>query len=160
MLSLNAQHLPARHEDREAWAGGQQVGHAGRGGDHLLEVVEDQQEVAIAQDGPQAFGERSVARVRQIQRPRDFRQDEVGIAHQGQGNEDRPIRKVRSESAATWSARRVLPTPPGPVNVTRRTSFRRSRSWMAVISRSRPTSGVSGMGRVLTGGRNGALFTV
>src|SRR5215207_8373688 len=43
--------------------------------------------------------------------------------------------------------RRVLPTPPGPVNVSSRTSSRRSRSHRVASSRSRPTSEVSGVGR-------------
>ena len=51
-------------------------------------------------------------------------------------------------SAAARRASRVLPTPPGPVSVTRRTSGRRSSSPTAAISRSRPTSEVSGTGRL------------
>ena len=36
-----------------------------------------------------------------------------------------PSAKSSSSAAATCSARRVLPMPPGPVSVTRRTSLRR-----------------------------------
>ena len=37
--------------------------------------------------------------------------------------------KCAEQSAATWSARRVLPMPPGPVSVSSRTSSRSSRIW-------------------------------
>jgi hypothetical protein len=47
-------------------------------------------------------------------------------------------------SSATCNANRVLPTPPGPVSVSRRTSGWRSRSRSDAISSSRPTRGVSG----------------
>jgi hypothetical protein len=40
-----------------------------------------------------------------------------------------------------------LPEPPGPVSVSRRTSGRESRPRAAANSRSRPTSGVAGVGR-------------
>src|SRR5262249_53594680 len=53
-------------------------------------------------------------------------------------------------SPAICSANRVLPTPPGPVRVRRRTSSRRSNASPAAASASRPMSGVGGIGK---GGR-------
>ena len=50
-------------------------------------------------------------------------------------------------SAATCSARRVLPTPPTPVSVTRRASPWPTRSASAAASSSRPMRTVSGAGR-------------
>ena len=44
-------------------------------------------------------------------------------------------------SAATWSARRVLPTPPTPVNVT--SDDRQTSSASDAISASRPTNVVT-----------------
>ena len=49
--------------------------------------------------------------------------------------------------AATWSARRVLPVPPGPVSVTSRVLARSAR--ISSSSRSRPTNDVSSIGRLL-----------
>src|SRR6266566_4858837 len=51
-------------------------------------------------------------------------------------------------SVAIRSARRVLPTPPVPVRVSKRSSGRASRVEAAATSRSRPISDVSGNGRV------------
>ena len=61
-----------------------------------------------------------------------------------------------ASAAATASARRVLPTPPGPVSVSSRTAERAgsSRAVAAVISTSRPMSGVGDTGsRTLAAGR-------
>jgi hypothetical protein len=55
--------------------------------------------------------------------------------------------KSGRKSRATASKRRVLPTPPGPVRVSRRTSGRRSKAVSWVSSCSRPSRGVSGSGR-------------
>jgi len=57
-----------------------------------------------------------------------------------------PSAKALSRPATTCWARRVLPTPPGPVSVSRRTSGWRSRCATAASSRSRPSNGVSGAG--------------
>jgi hypothetical protein len=57
-----------------------------------------------------------------------------------------PSGKVALTSAATSSARRVLPTPAIPVRVSRRTSWRASRAQTVCISSSRPKRGVGGMG--------------
>ena len=58
-------------------------------------------------------------------------------------------------SAATWSARRVLPTPPGPVRVTRGTSSRSSKWQTTSTSCLRPMSGLrdSGSGMMVSAAR-------
>jgi hypothetical protein len=63
------------------------------------------------------------------------------------GTNQTPSRKSAATSSATRTASRVLPTPPGPVSVTRRTPRRRSRSATAATSRTRPTKLVSGTGK-------------
>ena len=60
-----------------------------------------------------------------------------------------PSSKSSSTSAAACKARRVLPVPPGPVSVSRRTSSCPSRSHTSSTSRSLPTSGVGWSGRLL-----------
>ena len=57
-----------------------------------------------------------------------------------------PSGKSARTSVATCNARRVLPTPPGPVRVSRRTSELRSRAVTAASSCLRPMRGVSGAG--------------
>ena len=55
-----------------------------------------------------------------------------------------PSRRSAADSAATLSANRVLPTPPGPVAVTTRLSARAAAR--AARSATRPTNGVAGTG--------------
>ena len=150
LLARHAEHGPAGHERLQPRAGAQEVGDVRRGVDDLLEVVQHQEQVFRPQRGGELLRRRPVGEFAQVQGVGDRRDDEVGIADRGEGDEDRAVGEAASNSAATSIARRVLPTPPGPVSVTRRTSGRRSRSRTAATSRSRPTSGVSGRGRVLT----------
>lgn len=53
-----------------------------------------------------------------------------------------PSRKCPATRTFASNVRRVLPTPAGPVSVSRRPCFRVSRSAIAVSSSSRPTRGV------------------
>ncbi len=64
------------------------------------------------------------------------------------GTKQTPSVKSSSRLVPTSSPRRVLPTPPVPVSVTRRTSGCRRRAHTAATSCSRPTSGVSCAGRL------------
>ncbi len=57
-----------------------------------------------------------------------------------------PSAPSSAHRVATSIARRVLPTPPGPVSVSNRTSGRRRRAAIVAASCSRPTSAVSGRG--------------
>ena len=59
-----------------------------------------------------------------------------------------PFLKSAPSSAATRRASRVFPIPPAPVSVTRRTSGLCRCALTHAASSSRPTSGVSGSGRV------------
>jgi hypothetical protein len=59
-----------------------------------------------------------------------------------------PSSNSSSSSAAICKPRRVLPMPPGPVRVSKRTSSPRRRSRTSLSSRSRPTSGVGWAGRL------------
>ena len=61
------------------------------------------------------------------------------------GTQKTPSGNCSTASAASWSARRVLPLPPGPVSVSRRCS--RTSSPASASSRSRPTSGFGWIGR-------------
>ena len=59
-----------------------------------------------------------------------------------------PSGNASLSSAATCSARRVLPMPPGPVRVSKRTSSRRSRRPTAATSCSRPMNAVGWTGKL------------
>ena len=58
-----------------------------------------------------------------------------------------PSGKSFATSAAAAMARRVLPTPPGPVKVSRRTAGSRTRETTAASSWSRAIRSVNGRGR-------------
>ena len=67
------------------------------------------------------------------------------------GTKETPSGKSSRSSVATWSARRVLPTPPVPVRVKRRTSGRCRRVQAAATSCLRPMREVSCAGRLCIG---------
>ena len=58
----------------------------------------------------------------------------------------RPSGNSSAASAAAWSARRVLPLPPGPVRVTSRARLASSLA-ISATSALRPMKGVAGTGR-------------
>ena len=66
-LAAEPQPKPARGQDRESRAGGEQVDDEGRGVDDLLEIVEHEQEVLVAQEGREAGDERFVAGVAHVE---------------------------------------------------------------------------------------------
>ncbi len=59
-----------------------------------------------------------------------------------------PLAKFSLSSCAICKPRRVLPTPPVPVSVSRHTPGRRKSVQATAVSRSRPTRDVSCMGRL------------
>ncbi len=71
----------------------------------------------------------------------------VGSLTRASSTKQTPAAKPARTAWATSSARRVLPTPPVPVSVTRRTAACRSKVQMASCSCSRPISAVIGAGR-------------
>ncbi len=117
---------------------------------HVLEVVEKQQRPLpqrelqrLHQNVEQAvchlYGGHRSAR-QSIGSPSRHRQPR-------RARRSRRLRESRRDTrAATSSPSRVLPLPPGPVSVTRRTSGRESNSVTAASSRSRPRSGIAGTG--------------
>ena len=100
---------------------------------------------------PKAMGEpieeRIAAPFLNPERASDCGNDQGRIGNRAEADEpDLVARLAPRPHAAAARASRVLPTPPGPVRVSSRTSSRRSRSVIAATSRSRPISGVSGWG--------------
>ena len=91
-----------REEDREVR----------RGGDHLLDVVEQQQESAIAQKGLQEISGGLVAHLEETKSLGDGRDDEVRIADRGERDKDdcrprsRPCKISRRPGGRAGSCRR------------------------------------------------------
>ena len=83
---------------------------------------------------------------RRSDRLRDFRRHELGVGEAGERDPKDAVVQPPTSSAATWSARRVFPVPPGPVTVKSRVPFESSAT-SSSSSRSLPTSGLATMGR-------------
>ncbi len=66
-------------EHREAWHGVQQVGYRRRRCDHMLEVVEYQQQVAVLQGAGQTVEKCVAGNVRDVEVLRDSQEDECRI---------------------------------------------------------------------------------
>ena len=117
---------------------------------HLLEVVQQEEHLPVAQIFLEPLLQRSVPDLRHAQRPSDGRGRRVrGRLWWRAARRTRRPRTLRSAPQPPAIPARVLPVPPGPMSVSRRTSGLRSRSQTAATSRSRPTSGVGWAGRLL-----------
>ena len=133
------------------------VDDGGDRGEHVLAVVEDQQQPAaadvIAQRAPQIL----VRALAHAEHAGDGLEHSAGIADRRQIDEPDPVRRNSTRvSSATRIASRVLPPPPIPVSVRSRVSS--SSRTQSAISRSRPMNWVRGRGRwcVVPAGAGGA----
>src|SRR5437868_6860975 len=141
------QYCSARHQDRELRADREEMLDLWSGGHDLLEVVEQQQHVLVLQRElhqieqwePFAFFER--------QSLRNGGQDQLWVNDGASDMKVTPSTKSSARSEPTCTARRVVPTPPLPVSVTRRMSERSRRLQIVATSCSRPISGVNCIGR-------------
>ena len=84
----------------------------------MLEVVEQEEQLATAQESREVVG--------RTDRLRDLGETSSGSESPTSGTQKTPSLNVPTSSAATWSARRVLPMPPAPVSVRRRVPFESS----------------------------------
>ena len=91
MLAADAQRGAAGRQHLQRGRGGEEAGHLRRGFDHVLAVVEEQQQLAGAEQRAQAGGERSVASLAEAERLGDRREDEGGIAERREVDERRPV---------------------------------------------------------------------
>ena len=103
-------------------AGAQQVGDVRRGVDDLLEVVEHQEQVLARSAAASCSGGGRSASSRRSRAWAIAETTRSGSRTAARETKTAPSANAASSSAATSIARRVLPTPPGPVSVTRRTS--------------------------------------
>ena len=91
MLSAHVQRLAARHQQLEPCAVLQQLRHRRGGRRDLLEVVEDQQHLLVAQPVTQLVEERLGSRALQVDRARDRRDHRFRVARRGEVDEERPV---------------------------------------------------------------------
>ena len=144
-LATNAQRFAAGHQRLDLGPGRQTApSRLEPRPQQVLEVVEQEQhpplaEVAmhdVVQERPPPSRSPSAVAIAESTR--------AGSRRRRQIDEDDAVRVVaRPASSPTRRARRVLPVPPGPVSVTRRTSGACRRVLTASISGSRPRNGVN-----------------
>ena len=80
LFAGEAQPRPAGRQYRQRRADGKEIGDQWRGVDHLLEVVQHEQNPPSAQEGAQPLHDRRLAAFDHAERPRDRRPDLGGIA--------------------------------------------------------------------------------
>ncbi len=81
----------AGHQHLDLWAGREQIGHGRGGRNHVLEVVQDQQDAPRLQNARQALQERPVTRLGDLERPGDGRQDQGRVGGRGKRDEAHPV---------------------------------------------------------------------
>ena len=114
-LAGHAEHLAARRQhDRVGTRLEQPPGHRGGRVEHVLAIVEHQQRRLGRERFVHRLLEREVRPIGDTERRRDRRHDVVGL---GGYQVDEPFRR-RGCACAASMAKRVFPTPPGPVSVT------------------------------------------
>ena len=146
LLAGDAQHGAAGGQNAQVGAGNQDLGDERCRVEQVLQVIEDQEQMFASESRDQRLGEWEAPASRT---PRLWAIAEATSAGSGtaaSGTKTAPSANSDSSLAAASRASRVLPTPPGPVSVSRRTSGRHKRPVNVVTSRSRPTSAVSGVG--------------
>jgi hypothetical protein len=86
-LSRQVQRRAAGGQDGQAGSGSQEGGQRGRGIDDLLEVVEDEQKLAVTQGAQQPRLRRLILRLPHAQDLGDHRENQVALVHRRQRNE-------------------------------------------------------------------------
>jgi hypothetical protein len=94
VLAVHAKRPPARDENGQAGGGGQQLGDRRRGGGNLLDVVEDQQELAVLEELAERFVGWTSLEQASAGGLGHRRHDQRRIGERGEGNEDDPVREV------------------------------------------------------------------
>ena len=144
-LTGNIQAFPAGGQEPQPSALGKQRGHQVRRRlQDVLAVVQHHQQLTAGQRADQPGGRGRRIPLGHAQGLRDAGRDQGRIGKRAQFDQPGAVPEAGLASAATRSASRVLPHPPGPVSVTTRPP--RSRSRTAAISGPRPTSELTSAG--------------
>jgi hypothetical protein len=92
-LAGDPESCAAGDQERHAGAETQEIAHLRPRGDHLLEVIQDQELVGVGQNADQAVMQQSGAHVAQSQYSGDGVQDESGIGNRGEVDEGDAVGK-------------------------------------------------------------------
>jgi hypothetical protein len=94
VLAREMQRRPAGDQHLHMGRGGEQRGDKRGSGDHLLEVVEQQQPVCVVQCGRERLKQWLATRLLHAQRRGDGGDDQRGVGDRRKGDEIHPIREV------------------------------------------------------------------
>src|SRR5436305_1404267 len=97
MLGLHMQHYATGHHDLELWTGSEELCHLDGGVDHVLEVVQQQQELLLSEKHFQQVEQWLLGELFDVEHVGDGRHDEPGIANGSQIDEIHPIAKQLTE---------------------------------------------------------------
>ena len=137
VLAVEPQDLPAGDHDGRSRAGGQQLADHRRRVQHLLEVVQHQQGLRLRGCAGRRSRSESDAPSAPMARAMVTATRAASVSG-ASGTKNTPPVKCPAQLAAASSASRVLPVPPGPVNVRSRTSLPARRRSISSSSRRRP----------------------
>ena len=140
-LGRQAQRGPAGDHHMEPRTGGQELTDLERGAEHLLEIVDDEQQLPVAQEALQTLERRPAPCHADAKCLRDGGGNEQRVADRRQRHEAHPVFEPIKHGCRRSRARRVLPIPPGPVSVSNRLVA--TRAWICISSCSRPMKLVS-----------------
>src|SRR6266487_3873653 len=93
VFPLHMQYCPAGHQDLEGGTGQQQFHQGGRGCEDLLKIIQQQQEVFVAQERFEGGEPRTFLDIAQAQRLGDGGHDQVRVAHSSKLHQAHPVRK-------------------------------------------------------------------
>ena len=126
----------------------EQVGHERRRLDHLLEVVQHQQGALVAQERRQPPVERLVAGLAHAEGLGDGGGDQVGVGDRGEGDEPDAVRERVGNRRGDLEGEAGLADAAGAGQRQQADVRLGAGGRTAATSRSRPTRGVSGTGRL------------
>jgi hypothetical protein len=114
VLALEAEPLAAGHQDGQAGAGREPLAHQRRGLQQVLEVVQDQQQLAVAERQGHRLAVRQPGRLPDAERPPDGRRDEAGIAERGERDEDGVVQEGLALMSGHFEREARLAAATGP----------------------------------------------
>ena len=163
VLDADVERLAAGDQQLHLRALVEQLGRHPGGRRHLLEVVEHEQDLPLAQAVGELVPDRPSRRLPHPDRATERDEDGVGVAGGRQVHERRRRRGTGpSGRRRPGCARLVLPVPPGPVSVRRRIAGSSRRRSTASSSARRPTNGgarrsgrLATLSKVVSGGNVG-----
>ena len=141
-FSVGVQRRPARGKHLDAGARASRSATTERGIDDAFEVVEDEKQVLSRQHRRQPVRTSTALLAHPEGTPAMAEGTSDGSSSVLRSTNQAPSGNASSRSAAACNARRVLPTPPGPVMVKSRTSSRLRRPTTRATCSSRPRNGV------------------